>query len=134
MSGPADGPAAGADRRLTVLIAPDSFKGSLTSVEVARALADGWARARPQDEIVLSPLGDGGEGTLAAVEAAGGWAWRTTTVHDPLGRPVDARWLWREVVGTGRAYHRDGPGVGPLAAGARTSVTRSGRPASAPAS
>ena len=57
----------------TVLIAPDSFKGSLTSVQVARALADGWARARPQDEVVLSPLADGGEGTLDAVAAAGGW-------------------------------------------------------------
>jgi glycerate kinase len=96
--------AAGADRPLTVLIAPDSFKGSLTSVEVARALADGWARARPGDAIVLSPLADGGEGTLAAVEAAGGWDWRASTVHDPLGRPVEARWLWREVAGTGMAY------------------------------
>jgi glycerate 2-kinase len=84
----------------TVLIAPDSFKGSLTSVQVAKALADGWARARPQDEIVLSPLADGGEGTLEAVAAAGGWEWRTNVVHDPLGRPVEARWLWREVDGT----------------------------------
>ncbi len=57
----------------TVLFAPDSFKGSLTSVEVARALANGWARVRPGDTILLSPLADGGEGTLAAVEAAGGW-------------------------------------------------------------
>ncbi len=79
----------------TVLIAPDSFKGSLTSVQVARALADGWGRARPQDEVVLSPLADGGEGTLEAVAAAGGWEWRTNVVHDPLGRPVEARWLWR---------------------------------------
>ena len=96
--------AGGAGRALTVLIAPDSFKGSLTSVEVARALADGWARVRPQDEIVLSPLADGGEGTLAAVEAAGGWTWRTSTVHDPLMRPVEARWLWRDIDGTGMAY------------------------------
>jgi glycerate kinase len=106
VSADADGPVAAADagRPLTVLIAPDSFKGSLTSVEVAHALAAGWGRARPDDEIVLSPLADGGEGTLAAVEAAGGWAWRTSTVHDPLGRPVAARWLWREVAGTGMAY------------------------------
>ena len=60
---------------------------------MAKALADGWARARPQDEIVLSPLADGGEGTLEAVAAAGGWEWRTNVVHDPLGRPVEARWL-----------------------------------------
>ncbi len=77
----------------TVLIAPDSFKGSLTSIEVARALADGWLRARPDDEVLLCPLADGGEGTLAAIEAAGGWQRRTTPVRDPLGRTVDALWL-----------------------------------------
>ena len=71
-----------------VLIAPDSFKGSLTSVEVARALADGWLRARPDDEILLCPLADGGEGTLAAIEAAGGWQRRTAAARDPLGRPI----------------------------------------------
>jgi glycerate kinase len=77
----------------TVLVAPDSFKGSLTSVEVARALADGWRRARPDDDIVLCPLADGGEGTLAAIEAAGGWCAESAEVHDPLGRPIRARWL-----------------------------------------
>ena len=77
----------------TILIAPDSFKGSLTSVQVARALADGWARARPDDEILLCPLADGGEGTLAAIEAAGGWSWRTSAARDPLGRQITARWL-----------------------------------------
>ncbi|HUQ78295.1 MAG TPA: glycerate kinase [Patescibacteria group bacterium] len=77
----------------TVLIAPDSFKGSLTSVEVARALAAGWSRARPDDEILLAPLADGGEGTTVAIEAAGGWAWREATATDPIGRPIMARWL-----------------------------------------
>ena len=85
-----------AGRRLTVLIAPDSFKGSLTSVEVARALAAGWARARPGDEILLAPLADGGEGTLVAIEAAGGWHSREADAHDPLGRPIRARWLRSE--------------------------------------
>jgi glycerate kinase len=80
-------------RPFTVLFAPDSFKGSLTSVEVARALADGWARARPNDRLLLAPLADGGEGTLAAIEAAGGWEQRVASVHDPLGRSIDARWL-----------------------------------------
>jgi glycerate 2-kinase len=80
----------------TILIAPDSFKGSLTSVQVARALADGWLRARPDDTVLLCPLADGGEGTLAAIEAAGGWTWQTATVHDPLGRRIQARWLRSE--------------------------------------
>ena len=78
---------------MRVVIAPDSFKGSLTSVQVATALADGWRAARPADEVLLAPLADGGEGTLVAVEAAGGWEWRTVDVTDPIGRPVQARWL-----------------------------------------
>jgi glycerate kinase len=80
-------------RPLTVLVAPDSFKGSLTSVEVARSLAAGWTRARPDDRLVLAPLADGGEGTLVAIEAAGGWTWQEAAAHDPLGRPLIARWL-----------------------------------------
>lgn len=84
-----------ADRQLRVLIAPDSFKGSLTSVQVARALADGWHRARPRDDLHLAPLADGGEGTLIAIEAAGGWEWREADATDPLGRPIRARWLRR---------------------------------------
>ena len=83
-------------RQLRVLIAPDSFKGSLTSVQVARALADGWHRARPGDDLHLAPLADGGEGTLVAIEAAGGWQWREADATDPLGRPIRARWLRRD--------------------------------------
>jgi glycerate kinase len=77
----------------TILFAPDSFKGSLTSVQVATALAHGWLRARPTDTALLCPLADGGEGTLEAIAAAGGWAWQSTGVDDPLGRPIRARWL-----------------------------------------
>ena len=76
-----------------VVIAPDSFKGSLTSVEVATALAAGWLEARPDDEVLLAPLADGGEGTLIAIAAAGGWEWRETTVHNPDFHSVTARWL-----------------------------------------
>lgn len=81
------------NRPLRVLVAPDSFKGSLTSVEVARALSTGWARARPADEVRLAPLADGGEGTAVAIEASGGWAWRSSAAHDPLGREILTRWL-----------------------------------------
>jgi glycerate kinase len=83
----------GPDRPLVVLVAPDSFKGSLTSVEVARALAGGWHRARAGDEMRLAPLADGGEGTLVAIEASGGWEWRSASAHDPLGREIEVRWL-----------------------------------------
>ena len=100
-------------RPLSVLVAPDSFKGSLTSVQVARALADGWARARPDDSIALCPLADGGEGTLEAVAAAGGWTWRETAVTDPLGRRIQARWLFDE--GRAAGGPRDGRGIRPVA-------------------
>ena len=80
---------------LRVLVAPDSFKGSLSSVEVAHALAAGWSRARPDDEIALAPLADGGEGTLDAVAAAGGWASMPAAARDPLMRPIDGRFLRR---------------------------------------
>ncbi len=76
-----------------MLVAPDSFKGSLTSVEVARALAEGWRCARSDDEILLAPLADGGEGTLVAVEAAGGWERKSVPATSPVGVPLDASWL-----------------------------------------
>lgn len=85
-----------------LLVAPDSFKGSLSSVEVARALSRGWERARPYDEVRLAPLSDGGEGLLDAVAAAGGWKVRPAAARDPLDRPVTARLLTDEA-GRGRA-------------------------------
>ena len=79
--------------RLTVLFAPDSFKGSLTSVQVTRALADGWSRARPDDTLEHAPLGDGGEGSIHAIAFAGGWDWIQARVSGPLGDEVNAGWL-----------------------------------------
>jgi glycerate kinase len=90
------GAAGGLARTLHVLVAPDSFKGSLTSVEVAEAIRAGWLRGRPADDVRLAPLADGGEGTLVAIAAAGGWQWREADAADPLGRPIRARWLARD--------------------------------------
>ena len=89
-------PSAPGSRPLRVLIAPDSFKGSLDPTAVAGALADGWRRARPLDEITLIPLADGGEGTLEAIKATRG-EWLELPVHarDPLGRPLRATFLRR---------------------------------------
>lgn len=78
---------------MIIVIAPDSFKGTLTSVEVADALAKGWKKARPRDRLRLRPLADGGEGTLAALETAGGWTSQTVAATDPIGRSIRARWL-----------------------------------------
>ena len=79
---------------MKVVIAPDSFGGTLSAPEAARAIAAGWARARPEDRLRELPLSDGGEGLLDAVAASLGGQWRTTDVAGPLGHPRDARWLW----------------------------------------
>jgi glycerate kinase len=77
-----------------VLIAPDSFKGSLDSLAVANALADGWRRGRPVDEIRLVPLADGGEGTLEAIKASRtDWIELPAHARDPLGRSMRATFL-----------------------------------------
>jgi glycerate kinase len=80
-------------RPTRVLIAPDSFKGSFSSVVVAEALALGWRRVRAADEVDLLPLADGGEGTLDAIEAGGGWLRLPAAARDPLMRPIGASFL-----------------------------------------
>ena len=82
-------------RPLRVVVAPDSFGGALDSVAVAAAIASGWLRARPADQVRQAPMADGGEGTLAAVAAALGdrAIRRSVTVHDALGRPIQGDWL-----------------------------------------
>jgi glycerate 2-kinase len=81
---------------MRILIAPDSFKGSLDPLAVARALAGGWARGRPPDEVRIIPLADGGEGTLDAITASDtGWMELPAHARDPLNRPMEARFLRR---------------------------------------
>ncbi|MFZ4893043.1 glycerate kinase [Plantibacter sp. Mn2098] len=78
----------------TIVVAPDSFKGTATAGEVAQAIADGWRTVRPDDELRLLPMADGGEGTLDAFEIAVPGAIRhRVTVTGPVGHPVDASWL-----------------------------------------
>lgn len=69
---------------MRVLLAPDSYGGTLTAVEAAEALARGWRAARPQDELVLQPLSDGGPGFLDALPGTR----VTALVEDPLARPT----------------------------------------------
>ncbi len=77
-----------------VLVAPDSFKGSLTSLQVTDAIATGWARVRPADQIDRCPISDGGAGLLDALRAAdSSWQPLPVASRDPLGRPIGARFL-----------------------------------------
>ena len=82
-------------RSLRVVVAPDSFGGALDSVGVADAIAKGWRIVRPDDEVMLRPMADGGEGTLAALATAlgDGAERRTIATVDALGRPIEADWL-----------------------------------------
>lgn len=77
-----------------ILIAPDSYKDALAANDAAHAIADGIRRALPDARLTLCPMGDGGEGTLAALLAATGAERRELSVQDALGRPHRAAWGW----------------------------------------
>lgn len=77
---------------MKIVIASDSFKGSLTSVEVAQAAARGIKAVYPDCDVVAVNVADGGEGTIEAVVDALGGEIVHTTVSDPLGRPIQARY------------------------------------------
>ena len=55
---------------MRVLVAPDKFAGTLTAVEAAQAIATGWARQAPADELDLAPMSDGGPGFVHVLHAA----------------------------------------------------------------
>ena len=75
-----------------VIIAPDSFKGTISAGDAARAIASGWRSVRPHDEILLRPMADGGEGTLDAFEmAVPGSIRMPVTVQGPDNNPVEPR-------------------------------------------
>ena len=75
-----------------VVIAPQEFKGSLTALEIARAMETGVKRALPEADTVLVPVADGGDGTLQSLVDSSGGRVMTARVTGPLGRPVDACW------------------------------------------
>jgi glycerate kinase len=66
-----------------VLIAPDKFAGTLTAVEAARAIADGWARRAPGDDLDLAPMADGGPGFVDVLHEALGGELVAVTVTGP---------------------------------------------------
>ena len=75
-----------------VVIAPQEFKGSLTAIEIARAIEVGVLRAMPDAETVLAPVADGGDGTLQALVDSSGGRIEFATVTGPLGEDVVAEW------------------------------------------
>jgi glycerate 2-kinase len=75
---------------MRIVIAPNAFKGSLSALEAADAIAEGVRAAAPDADLVLVPIADGGDGTVDALVAATHGGRRTIRVHGPLGDPVDA--------------------------------------------
>lgn len=75
---------------MKIIIAPDSFKGSLTALEVCDAAARGIAAIGPAIETISVPMADGGEGTVQSLVDAAGGSLRTVCVRGPLGEPVEA--------------------------------------------
>ena len=73
-----------------VLVAPDKFAGTLTAVQAAGAIAVGWARQAPDDELDLAPMADGGPGFVDVLAAALGGQLLATTVSGPFGEPTPA--------------------------------------------
>ncbi len=124
---------------MRILVAPDAFKGTLDADEVALAIASGWRRARPNHDLQLKPLSDGGPGFVRAMALAHGVPLRELRARHSLGGVVDARWTLSgdtaylesaQVVGLSRgldvlAAHSSGVGellLAALDAGARRVV------------
>ena len=75
---------------MNILVAPDSFKGSLTALQAADAIVQGVRDVLPDAEIVSIPVADGGEGTVDALVMATGGRILREKVTGPMGDPVEA--------------------------------------------
>ena len=79
-----------------IIVAVDSFKGSMTSSEAGNAIKNGIQDIHPDWNIEVYPVADGGEGTLEALTYHRSVTERTCTVTGPLGDHVEASYLWYE--------------------------------------
>ncbi|MGZ4448977.1 MAG: glycerate kinase family protein [Nocardioides sp.] len=108
---------------MRVLVAPDKFAGTLTAVEAAEAVATGWRRRAPGDELDLAPMSDGGPGFVDVLHQALGGELLAVTVSGPTGEPTPATVLLAD----GTAYVESAQACGlhlTGGAGAETATTR----------
>jgi glycerate 2-kinase len=105
-----------------ILLAPDKFKDALDASGVVAALAAGIRDTRPDAEIVICPLADGGEGTGGLLAEALGAAEHIDTVLDPLARPRAARWWTNRDRQTAIIEMAEASGLALLAAGERNAL------------
>ena len=78
---------------MKIVIAPDSFKESLTASEVCDAIETGFATVFKEADIIKIPMADGGEGTAAALKETLSGEWQSIIAHDPLMRPIEASYV-----------------------------------------
>ncbi len=77
-----------------VLIVPDKFKGSLTAPEVAEAIASGWRKSRPGDDLDILPMSDGGDGFGGVLAGLMGAQPRRITTVNAAHEPIPCVWWW----------------------------------------
>jgi len=83
-----------------ILIVPDKFKGTLTAVQAAAAMARGWSAGRPGDLVEQMPMSDGGDGFGAVLGQLLGAERRGVATVDAAHRPLEAEWFWDSKTGT----------------------------------
>ncbi|XRD24610.1 glycerate kinase [Lysinibacillus fusiformis] len=77
---------------MKIIISPDSFKGTLSAVEVAKSMQKGILDADPSIETIILPIADGGEGTLDSLIASTNGQYFSVDVLDPIGRDIQAQY------------------------------------------
>ncbi len=77
---------------MRIIVAPDSYKGSVSALGVAEAMERGIHAVFPEADVIKVPIADGGEGTVEALVAATAGRLMHAEVHGPLGEPVRAHW------------------------------------------
>ena len=77
---------------MKVVVAIDSLKGSLTSMEAGYAISEGIRRAEPKADVIVRPLADGGEGTVDALVCGMNGTRQNVLVTGPLGKPVNCEY------------------------------------------
>lgn len=97
---------------MRVLVAPDAFGGTLTAVQAAEAMAEGWRRSAPDDDVRLLPLGDGGPGLVAVLQASLRGELVPVAVTGPLGDEVPAALLRVDGPGGRTVYVESAHAVG----------------------
>lgn len=110
---------------MKIVIAPDSFKDSLSAQGVADAIALGLAEVWPDAQLIKCPMADGGEGTVESILAACEGQLHRTTVRGPLGTAVDAAWGWLPQSHTAIIEMAEASGLQLVAPGKRDACTSS---------